>query len=139
MGYCLKIIKKDGDVVKHYFSSYDELDYNATLCQFSANIIKAIGMKIGLFKNKILFEIGQFGIVFAITLNRKSSKTIKIMNRKKILEVVKGLDESRVYLGLYDVLTDGSTISENWLDELEEKKPTNEKELIDALIDLNIV
>ena len=61
------------------------------------------------------------------------------MNRKKILEVVKGLDESRVYLGLYDVLTDGSTISENWLDELEEKKPTNEKELIDALIDLNIV
>ena len=92
MGYCLKIIKKDGDVVKHYFSSYDELDYNATLCQFSTNIIKAIGMKIGLFKNKILFEIGQFGIVFAITLNRKSSKTIKIMNRKKILEVAKGLN-----------------------------------------------
>ena len=61
------------------------------------------------------------------------------MNRKKILEVVKGLDESGVYHCLYDVLTDGSTISENWLDELEEKKPTNEKELIDALIDLNIV
>ena len=61
------------------------------------------------------------------------------MNRKKILEIVKELDESGVYLGLYDVLTDGSTISENWLDELEEKKPTNEKELIDALIDLNIV
>ena len=56
MGYCLKIIKKDGDVVKHYFSSYDELDYNATLCQFSTNIVKAIGMKIGLFKNKTLFE-----------------------------------------------------------------------------------
>ena len=55
---CLKIIKKDGDVVKHYFSSYDELDYNATLCQFSTNIVKAIGMEIGLFKNKILFEIG---------------------------------------------------------------------------------
>ena len=58
MEYCLKIIKKDGDVVKHYFSSYDELDYNATLCQFSTNIVKAIGMKIGLFKNKTLFEIG---------------------------------------------------------------------------------
>ena len=58
MGYCLKIIKKDGDVVKHYFSSYEELDYNATLCQFSTNINKAIGMKVGLFKNKILFEIG---------------------------------------------------------------------------------
>ena len=58
MRYCLKIIKKDGDVVKHYFSSYDELDYNATLCEFSTNIVKAIGMEIGLFKNKVLFEIG---------------------------------------------------------------------------------
>ena len=36
----------------------------------------------------------KFGIVFAITLNRKSTKAIKIMNRKKILEVIKGLDES---------------------------------------------
>ena len=61
------------------------------------------------------------------------------MNRKKILEVVKGLDESGVYPYLYDVLTDGSPISENWLDELEERKPTNEQELIDALVDLNIV
>ena len=58
MKYCLKIIKKDGDVSNHYFSSYEELDYNATLCQFSTNIVKAIGLKIGLFKNKILFEIG---------------------------------------------------------------------------------
>ena len=81
----------------------------------------------------------KFGIVFAITLNRKSTKAIKIMNRKKILEVVKGLDESGTYRYLYDVLTDGSSISENWLDELEERKPTNEKELIDALVDLNIV
>ena len=58
MEYCLKIIKKDGDVTYHYFSSYEELDYNATLCQFSTNIIKTIGLKVGLFKNKILFEIG---------------------------------------------------------------------------------
>ena len=58
MEYCLKIIKKDGEVVKHYFPSYDELEYNARLCQFSTNIVKAIGMEIGLFKNKILFEIG---------------------------------------------------------------------------------
>ena len=58
MGYCLKIIKKDGDVTNHYFSSYEELDYNATLCQFSTNITKAIGMKVGLFKNKIVCEIG---------------------------------------------------------------------------------
>lgn len=58
MKYCLKIIKKDGGVTNHYFSSYEELDYNATMCQFSNNITKAIGMKVGLFKNKILFEIG---------------------------------------------------------------------------------
>ena len=61
------------------------------------------------------------------------------MNRKKILEVVKGLDESGVYPDLHDVLTDGSTMSENWLNDLEDRKPTYEKELIDALIDLNIV
>ena len=58
MKYCLRIIKKDGNVSSHYFSSYEELDYNATLCQFSTNIFKVIGMKVGLFKNKILFEIG---------------------------------------------------------------------------------
>ena len=80
-----------------------------------------------------------FGIVFAITLNGKLDKAIKIMNRKKILEVIKGLDESGVYPYLYDVLTDGSTMSENWLNDLEDREPTNEKELIDALIDLNIV
>lgn len=89
---------------------------------------------------KIIYALAYTnGTELAVTLNRKSSKANKIMNRNKILEIVKGLDESGVYRGLYDVLTDGSTISENWLDELEEKKPTNEKELIDALIDLNIV
>lgn len=58
MKYCLRIIKKDGDIAKHYFSSYKELDYHATFCQFSDNIIKAIGLQVGLFKNKTLFEIG---------------------------------------------------------------------------------
>ena len=58
MKYCLKIIKKDGDVTKHYFSSYEDLEYNATYYQFSTNIVKAIGLEVGLFKNKILFEIG---------------------------------------------------------------------------------
>lgn len=61
------------------------------------------------------------------------------MNRKKILEVIKGLDESGVYLYLHDVLTDGSSMSENWLNDLEDRKPTNEKEVINALIDLGIV
>ena len=58
MEYCLKIIKKDSNVTNYYFSSYEELEYNATYCQFSTNIVKAIGLEVGLFKNKILFEIG---------------------------------------------------------------------------------
>lgn len=58
MKYCLKIIKKDGNVTNHYFSSYEDLEYNATYCQFSTNIIKAIGLEVGLFKTKTLFEIG---------------------------------------------------------------------------------
>ena len=58
MKYCLKIIKKDGDVTNYYFSSYEDLEYNATYCQFSDNIIKAIGLEVGLFKTKTLFEIG---------------------------------------------------------------------------------
>ena len=58
MKYCLKIIKKDGNVINHYFSSYEDLEYNATYCQFSTNIIKAIGLEVGLFKTKTLFKIG---------------------------------------------------------------------------------
>ena len=58
MRYCLKVITKDGDVTKYYFSSYEVLDYNAVFCQYSDNITKAIGLKVGPFKNKILFEIG---------------------------------------------------------------------------------
>ena len=56
--YCLKVITKDGDVTTYYFSSYEDLDYNAVFCQYSDNITKAIGLKVGPFKNKILFEIG---------------------------------------------------------------------------------
>jgi hypothetical protein len=57
MKYCLKITKKDGSVSKHYFSSYDELEYNAIFCRFSTNIVSAIGLKIGLLKDEILFTI----------------------------------------------------------------------------------
>lgn len=56
--YCLKITKKDGSISNLYFSSYEELDYNATFCQFSPNITKAVGLKLGFFKNEILFKIG---------------------------------------------------------------------------------
>ena len=59
MKYCLKITKKNGEVSKHYYSSYDELDYNATFCQFSSNIVSAIGLEVRLFKDKILFKIGE--------------------------------------------------------------------------------
>lgn len=58
MKYCLKIIKKDGNIINHYFSSYEDLEYNAIYCQFSTNIIKAIGLEVGLFKTKTLFKIG---------------------------------------------------------------------------------
>ena len=61
------------------------------------------------------------------------------MNRKKILEVVKGLDESGVYPYLHDVLTDGSAISENWLNDLEERNLKNETELVNALVEMRIV
>ena len=58
MKYCLKVITKDGNMTRHYFSSYEDLEYNATCCQFSNNITKAIGLEVRLFKNKILFKIG---------------------------------------------------------------------------------
>ena len=61
------------------------------------------------------------------------------MNRKKILEVVKGLDESGAYRYLYDVLTDGSPISENWLNELEERNPKNITELDNCLVEMKVV
>lgn len=61
------------------------------------------------------------------------------MNRKKILEIIKELDESGVYLYLHDVLTDGSTISENWLNDLEERDLKNETELLNALVEMRIV
>lgn len=61
------------------------------------------------------------------------------MNRKKILEVVKGLDESGVYPYLHDVLTDGSATSEKWLNDLEERDLKNETELVNALVEMRIV
>lgn len=57
MKYCLKVTKKDGSISNHYFSSYEELDYNAIFLQFSTNIVEAIGLKISLFRNKTLFKI----------------------------------------------------------------------------------
>lgn len=61
------------------------------------------------------------------------------MNRKKILAVVKELDESGVYPYLHDVLTDGSATSENWLNDLEERNLKNETELVNSLVEMRVV
>ena len=58
MEYRLVIVRKDGDVSVHSFSDYDSLDYNATFCQFSPNITKAVGQKFTLAGWKTLFTIG---------------------------------------------------------------------------------
>ena len=61
------------------------------------------------------------------------------MKRKDILNTIKALDESNVYPYLYDVMTDGSAKSEDWLDTLEEKNLKGEDELINALAEMRIV
>ena len=61
------------------------------------------------------------------------------MNRKKILAVVKELDESGVYPYLHDLITDGSATSENWLNDLEERNLKNETELVNSLVEMRIV
>lgn len=55
--YRLVVITKSGNVSKHYFDDYDSLDYNATFCQFSPNIVKAIGQKANVLSWKTLFII----------------------------------------------------------------------------------
>ena len=58
MMYCLRITKKDGTVSKRYYNDYDTMDYEATFCQFSPNIVHAEGLKLKLFGYKTLFKIG---------------------------------------------------------------------------------
>lgn len=57
--YRLVVATKSGNVNKHYFDDYDSLDYNATFCQFSSNIVKAIGQKANLLSWETLFVIGE--------------------------------------------------------------------------------
>ena len=59
MSYRLLIKKKDGDVSKHLFDTYDELDYNAVFCRFSSNIVYAAGQEETLMGWKTLFTIGE--------------------------------------------------------------------------------
>lgn len=56
--YCLRITKKSGQVTKHYYETYDDLEYNAAFCQFSPNIAHAEGLELTLLGWKELFRIG---------------------------------------------------------------------------------
>ena len=55
--YRLKILTVSGEKHYHYFSDYASLDYNATFCQFSTNIVKAWGEEVKGFRWKTLFTI----------------------------------------------------------------------------------
>lgn len=55
------------------------------------------------------------------------------MTRKQILNKVRELDNCGVFPYLYDVLTDGSVYSENWLNQLEDANISNEQELVGEL------
>ena len=57
MQYLLLITRKDGTVSKHYYDTYEDLDYNATFCRFSTNIYRAEGYKLGFLSKKKLFTI----------------------------------------------------------------------------------
>ena len=41
----LIVVTADGLKRKHYYEDYDELEYNATFCQFSPNVAKAYGQE----------------------------------------------------------------------------------------------
>lgn len=41
----LIVITVDGSKREHYYEDYDELEYNATFCQFSPNVVKAYGQE----------------------------------------------------------------------------------------------
>ena len=55
----LIVITVDGSKREHYFENFDELEYNATFCQFSPNIVKAYGEKRSFLGWKTLFTIGK--------------------------------------------------------------------------------
>ena len=57
--YRLVVTTIYGLTKKHYYGDYEDLDYNATFCQFSPNIEKAVGQKLTLFGWKNLFTISR--------------------------------------------------------------------------------
>jgi len=57
--YRLVVTTKYGLKKKHYYDNYDDLDYNATFCKFSPNIVNAVGQKLTIFGWKNLFTVNQ--------------------------------------------------------------------------------
>ena len=55
----LIVITVDGSKRVHYYEDFDELEYNATFCQFSPNVIKAHGQEWFFSGWKTLFTIGK--------------------------------------------------------------------------------
>ena len=47
--YRLVTTSNGGLVRKHYYETYDDMEYNAVFLQFSPNVTKAIGQKLKLF------------------------------------------------------------------------------------------
>ena len=56
--YVLITLTRDGLTHRHYYDSYETLDYDAVNCQFSKNIIKAKGLQKLMNKWKLIFTIG---------------------------------------------------------------------------------
>jgi hypothetical protein len=56
--YCLIALTKDGMTHRHYYHTYEDLDYYATFYEFSPNIYSARGMKFIGKKWVCLFRIG---------------------------------------------------------------------------------
>lgn len=57
--YCLIIHKKNGEVSKHYFDTYEDMEYNSVFVQFSPNCVKAFGKVFNPFTGwKTVFKIG---------------------------------------------------------------------------------
>lgn len=55
----LIVIKVDGSKSEHCYEDFDELEYNATFCQFSSNVVKAYGQEWFFSGWKTLFTIGK--------------------------------------------------------------------------------
>lgn len=57
--YRLVTTSNGGLVREHYYDDYEDMEYNAVFLQFSPNVKKAVGQKLGFFKWITLFTIGE--------------------------------------------------------------------------------